>query len=111
RHAKSAGMRNQHKGLERRWFEQCTFFCRCHSPRQITNAPRCIKAIALLAGSGVSDFRGFVHRTASSPLLTPKKSLSSDFGASGALASFSGVKILPLRRGRSLSAKGEGRRG
>jgi hypothetical protein len=42
-------MRNQHKGLERRWFEQCAYFCTCHSPGRLRTSAGCIKAIALLA--------------------------------------------------------------
>ena len=61
RHAESASMRNHHKGLERRWFEQCAYFCTCHSLRQITNVRRLHQGDCSFGRSDVSDFRRFVH--------------------------------------------------
>jgi hypothetical protein len=96
RHAESASIRNQHKGLERRWFEQCAYFCTLSFPEaDYERPPVASRRLLFLGSSGVSDFRRFIRRAAYTfPAIDPKIALERSLYVWSARQFPSGVKIL-----------------
>jgi hypothetical protein len=101
-------MRNQHKRRERRWFEQCAYFCTCHSRGRLRTYPVASRRL-LFWQVRTFRFQAFCSPDRLPfPSVDPKKSLSSDPctpGVLGARQFLSGVKFLSLKRGVSLSVE------